>query len=121
SPSQVSGRRKEARGLAGLPDSLTPRLPGLRVDVYFRFIQRRLNRTMEIDKRFVFSGHAIGVSAHFHRLDDLHNLKHFIPTLGSSVLPPVGGLSHHQVKNFCYSADEPKRRMLLSAKHVQAT
>lgn len=76
---------------------------------------------MEIDKRFVFSGHAIGVSAHFHRLDDVHNLKHFIPTLGSSVLPPVGGLSHHEVKNFFYTADEPRRRVLLSAQHAEAT
>jgi len=76
---------------------------------------------MEIDKRFIFSGHAIGVSAHFHRLGDIHNLKHFIPTLGSSVLPPVGGLSHHQVANYCYTADEPKRRTLLSAQHVEAT
>jgi hypothetical protein len=76
---------------------------------------------MKIDKRFMFSGHAIGVSAHFHRLDDVHNLNHFIPTLGSSVLSPVGGRSHHEVKNFFYTADEPRRRILLSAQHVEAT
>ena len=76
---------------------------------------------MKIDKRFMFSGHAIGVSAHFHRLDDVHNLNHFIPTLGSSVLSPVGGRSHHEVKNFFYTVDEPRRRILLSAQHVEAT
>ena len=76
---------------------------------------------MEIDKRFVFSGHAIGVNASFHRLDDVHNLKHFIPTLGSSVLPPVGGLSYHKVANFCYRVDEPKRRTLLAVTHAEAT
>lgn len=76
---------------------------------------------MEIDKRFVFSGHAIGVSAQFHRLDDVHNLKHFIPTLGSSVLPPIGGRSHHKVANFCFSVQEPRRRTLLMAQHVETT
>lgn len=74
---------------------------------------------MEIDERFIFSGHAIGASAHFHKLDDLENLDHAIPTLGSSVLAPVGGFSHHVVANFCYVVNEPRRRTLLAAQHAE--
>src|ERR1041385_7079105 len=76
---------------------------------------------MQIEERFIFSGHAIGASAHFHKLDDVHNLDHAIPTLGSSVVPSVGGLSHHKVSNFSYVVNEPRRRTLLSAQHVEVS
>ena len=76
---------------------------------------------MEIDERFIFSGHAIGAAAHFHTLDDLENLDPAIPTLGSSVLAPVGGLSHHEVNNFSYVVNEPRRRTLLSAQHAKTS
>ncbi len=76
---------------------------------------------MEIDKRFEFSGHAIGAAAHFHRLDDLENLNHVIPTLGQSAIPVVGGHSHHQVQHKCFSADRPRKRVLLALEHAEAT
>jgi hypothetical protein len=76
---------------------------------------------MEIDRRFVFSGHAIGAAAHFHRLDDLHNLNHVIPTLGSSAIPAVGGRSHHLVTNQLFTAEKPRKRTLLSAQHSETT
>src|SRR5437773_5278948 len=74
---------------------------------------------MEIDKRFAFSGHAIGVAAHFHRIDDVHDLNHNIPTLGSSAIPIVGGHSRHRVANFCYTASHPRHITLLSAQKVE--
>lgn len=75
---------------------------------------------MQIDRRFAFSGHAIGASAHFHRLDDHKNLSHVIPTLGSSAIPIAGGRSHQVVKNQTFSADEPRKRNLLTAEHAEA-
>jgi hypothetical protein len=74
---------------------------------------------MEIDKRFAFSGHAIGVAAHFHRIDDVHDLDHNIPALGSSAIPIVGGHSRHRVANFCYTASHPRQITLLSAQKVE--
>jgi hypothetical protein len=75
---------------------------------------------MEIDRRFLFSGDATGVAAHFHRLDDLDKLDHVIPTLGSSAIPPTGGRSHHQLSNQKFFADRPRRRLLVSADHAEA-
>jgi hypothetical protein len=74
---------------------------------------------MEIDQRFHFSGHAIGTAAHFHRIDDVHDLDHNIPTLGSSAIPSVGGHSRHRVANFCYTASHPRHITLLSAQKVE--
>src|SRR5258708_37118588 len=70
---------------------------------------------MEIDRRFAFSGHAIGVAAHSHRIDDVHDLDHNIPALGSSAIPIVGGHSRHRVATFCYTASHPRQITLLSA------
>ena len=75
---------------------------------------------MEIVERFIFSGHVIGASAHFHKLDNLENIYHPIPVLGSAVVPIVGGLAQHKVENFSYTVDEPRRRTLLAARHVEA-
>ena len=69
-------------------------------------------------RHYVFSGHAIGAAAQFHRLDELHNLNHVIPTLGASVLPVTGGLSQSNVANYCYRADKPRKRHLLSVRHI---
>src|SRR5260370_15541241 len=74
---------------------------------------------MKLDERFVFSGYAIGVAAHFHRIDDVHDLDHNIPTLGSSAIPSVGGLSRQRVANFCYTASHPRHITLLSAQKVE--
>ncbi len=76
---------------------------------------------MEIDKRFKFSGHAIGAAAHFHRLDELENLNHVIPTLGQSAVPVVGGHSHHEVQHKCFSVDQPRKRTLLALEHAEAS
>src|SRR5260370_41051288 len=74
---------------------------------------------MKLDERFVFSGYAIGVAAHFHRIDDVHDLDHNSPTLGSSAIPSVGGLSRQRVANFCYTASHPRHITLLSAQKVE--
>jgi|SRR5579872_1791474 len=74
---------------------------------------------MKIDERFYFSGHAIGVAAHFHRIDDVHDLDHRIPTLGSSVIPSVGGQSRHRVAHFAYTASHPRHITLLSARKAE--
>lgn len=44
-------------------------------------------------KRYVYSGHAVGVAAQFDRLGKLHGLNHVIPALGAAVLPVTGGVS----------------------------
>ena len=76
---------------------------------------------MDIDKRFYFSGHAIGAAAHFHRIDDVHDLDHNIPALGCSSIPSVGGHHQHQVSDFTYAAAYPRRITLLSAQHAETT
>ena len=74
---------------------------------------------MKIEERFYFSGHAIGVAAHFHRIDDTHDLDHRIPTLGSSAIPSVGGHSRHRVANFAYTAGHPRHITLVSAQKAE--
>jgi len=70
-------------------------------------------------RRYIFAGHAIGAQAHFHKLDDVMNLDHHIPTLGASVLPPTGGLSTSKVNNYCYQVSHPRRRTLLSVHRIE--
>jgi hypothetical protein len=68
--------------------------------------------------RYIFSGHAIGAAAQFHRLDQTHNLNHVVPTLGASVLPVTGGVSKAEVNHFCFTVDEPRRRSLLGVRKI---
>jgi hypothetical protein len=69
--------------------------------------------------RFMYNGHAIGAAARFHRLDDLENLDHVVPTLGSSVLPPNGGRLESRVeKPYRYEVDQPRKRCLLGVQSV---
>ena len=70
-------------------------------------------------KYYIFSGHAIGVAAQFHRLDDLENLNHVVPTLAASVLPPTGGLSQDHRTNYCFDVDQPRKRTLISVRRVE--
>ena len=72
-------------------------------------------------KYYIFSGHAIGVAAQFHRLDDLDNLDHAVPALAASVLPPTGGLSHDERNNFCFAVDKPRKRTLVSVHNAKST
>ena len=70
------------------------------------------------EKRFVFTGHAIGAAAHVHRLDEHRGLNHLIPALGASVLPVTGGLSESKAANYSYAVEEPVKRRLLSVRRV---
>lgn len=69
-------------------------------------------------KYYIFSGHAIGVAAQFHRLDDKDNLNHVVPTLAASVLPPTGGLSQGNKANYCFDVDLPRKRTLISVRRA---
>ena len=69
-------------------------------------------------KQFIFSGHAVGAAAQFHRLDDLENLDHVVPTLGASVLPVSGGLSKGHASHYCYAVDKPRKRTLVSVGRI---
>lgn len=71
--------------------------------------------------RYIFAGHAVGIAAQFDRLDEVTNLNHSVPTLGASVLPVTGGLSKSHVSNFCFEVDHPRRRKLVSVRHVETT
>jgi hypothetical protein len=74
---------------------------------------------MSTDGRyFIFSGHAVGVAAQFHKLDQLQNLNHRIPTLGASVLPATGGVSHGSAANYTYAVEVPRRRTLIQVDRV---
>ena len=70
-------------------------------------------------KYFRFSGHALGVAARFTQLDEMENLNHVIPTLGSSVLAPTGGDAQASVKDYAYTVDKPRKRTLLSVRKVE--
>ena len=69
--------------------------------------------------RFMFAGHAIGAAAQFHRLDELENLNHVIPTLAASVLPVTGGRSEgHLEKPYRFDVDQPRKRCLLAVDRI---
>jgi hypothetical protein len=70
---------------------------------------------------YVFSGHAIGVAAHIHRLDDLKNLDHLIPTQAAAVLPGTGGLSVGHASNYCFEVDKPRKRKLVCVHRADST
>ncbi|MFY9727330.1 MAG: hypothetical protein WB579_11765 [Bryobacteraceae bacterium] len=72
-----------------------------------------------MSKSYVFSGHALGVAAQFHSLDEAHNLDHVVPTLGASVLAPTGGHSRSRVIHYAYSVDQPRKRTLLSVRKIK--
>src|SRR5260370_10871658 len=77
---------------------------------------------MSVDgSRFVFSGHALGAAAQFHKLDTKENLNHVIPVLGPSVLPPTGGLSQSHVSHYHFEVSFPRRRTLLSVHRIETT
>jgi hypothetical protein len=64
--------------------------------------------------RFIYSGHAIGAAAHFHRLDETTDLDHPVPTQAHSVLPPTGGESQGNASNYNFYVDKPRQRNLFS-------
>ena len=73
---------------------------------------------MSETERYIFSGHAIGAAAQFHRLFKTKNLNHVIPTQGASALPTTGGLSKSEVSNFYFAVDQPRRLKLLSVRRI---
>jgi hypothetical protein len=74
---------------------------------------------MSPDKKyFIFSGHALGAAAHFHKLDDEPNLNHVIPALAPSVVAATGGLSKNHVANYYYAVDQPRKRTLVSVNRI---
>jgi hypothetical protein len=70
------------------------------------------------EKRFVYHGHAIGVGAHFHRLDTHQGLDLHVPTLGASVLPVTGGKSEATASDFKYEVSQPVAKKLLSVRRI---
>lgn len=64
--------------------------------------------------KYMFSGHAIGASAHFHTLDQTTGLDHAVPTQAASVLPPTGGISQGAASKYTYKVDQPRPRTLLA-------
>ena len=75
---------------------------------------------MSVDaSRFVFSGHAIGAAAQFHKLDKKKHLNHVVPALGSSVLPPTGGVSKALVTDYHFEVPFPRRRSLLTVHRIE--
>jgi hypothetical protein len=77
--------------------------------------------SLEPEQRYLYSGHTVGASAQFHRLDDVENLNHRVPALGASVLPVTGGLSTAHAADYSYVVDEPRHRTLLSVHRVDSS
>jgi hypothetical protein len=73
------------------------------------------------EERYLYSGHTVGASAQFHRLDNVENLNHRIPALGASVLPVTGGLATAHVTDYSYVVDHPRHRTLLSVRRVDSS
>jgi hypothetical protein len=71
-----------------------------------------------IAKRYLFSGHAVGAAAHFHRLGEMENLDHCVPALAPSVLPITGGVSRSHAENYSLEVDHPRRRTLFSVRRL---
>ena len=74
----------------------------------------------ESSRRYVFSGHAVGVAAQFHRLGETTGLNHIVPTLAAAVLPVTGGLSHSHIHDYDYAVKEPWSRSLVKVAHVES-
>jgi hypothetical protein len=75
----------------------------------------------EPKERYLYSGHTVGASAQFHRLDDVENLNHRIPALGASVLPVTGGLAIAHAADYSYVVEHPRHRTLLSVRRVDSS
>jgi hypothetical protein len=72
-------------------------------------------------KRYIFSGHAVGVAAQFDRLGKLKGLNHVVPALGAAVLPVTGGAAHAHECCYHYPVERPWKRSLLSVSHVESS
>jgi len=72
-------------------------------------------------ERYMYAGHAIGVGAQFHRLDEAENLNHVVPTLGASVIPVTGGRSQAHADTFRFEVRKPRRRCLLAVDRVDSS
>src|SRR5262249_40306196 len=68
--------------------------------------------------RFMFAGHATGVAARFHKLDNQENHYHVVPMQGSSVVPVSGGRSNHLVEGYRFDVDVPRQRCLIQVDRV---
>jgi len=71
-------------------------------------------------ERYMYAGHAIGVGAQFHRLDEAENLNHIVPTLGASVIPVTGGRSQGHSDAFRFEVRSPRRRCLVGVDRVDS-
>ena len=70
--------------------------------------------------RFKFAGHAIGLTAQFHRLDKTDGLNHVVPTLAESRLPESGQRSESRVDQpYRFHVDAPRSRCLVSVDGMQ--
>jgi hypothetical protein len=77
--------------------------------------------SLAYEPRYLYSGHTVGASAQFHRLDDVKNLNHRIPALGASVLPVTGGLATAHAADYSYVVEHPRHRTLLSVRRVDSS
>jgi hypothetical protein len=62
--------------------------------------------------RYMFSGHVLGASARFHRLDEA-SVTEVIPAVGSAALAATGGRSESRQGPFRYDVSHPRKRCLL--------
>jgi hypothetical protein len=69
--------------------------------------------------RYMFSGHVLGASARFHRLDDL-SVNEVVPAVGSAALPSTGGRAEFRSTQAIEQyAEKPRRRCLLCVEKAE--
>lgn len=66
-----------------------------------------------IDKRFVYTGAAVGLSARITRIMGNANLNHVVPVQGASVLPQTGGISESKTGDFTHKIKHPDKRVVV--------
>jgi hypothetical protein len=70
--------------------------------------------------RYMFSGHVLGASARFHRLDDA-SVNEVIPAVGSAALAATGGRASARLEGpFRYDVTHPRKRCLLAVEQADA-
>lgn len=67
-----------------------------------------------IDRRFVYTGSAVGLGARITRIGKATGLPYVVPVQGASALPQTGGLSESQTGPFVYRITDPKPMDLVS-------
>lgn len=66
-----------------------------------------------IDRRFVYTGSAVGVGARITRIGKNDGLQFVVPVQGSSALPQTGGIAESKTGRFAHKIRHPERNVVV--------